>query len=677
MKSSLNLTEYAASILHGTTYEEKLIGYGEPIEFSDSLSAVSQLPSTPGRPQGFQVGQKSPPSLRSLENAISRAELLHFFANHELLALETMALALLKFPDAPTEFRLGLANTMREEQEHFALYTKELNQLGYEFGDFHSNMYFWEMLQDIERPMDYVVRLSMTFEQANLDYALFYSKLFRKAGHEGLGNLLYQVYEDEIGHVRHGVEWFNRWRDSSVSDWEAYLGALPTNMKPEQAVGNEFNSCGRSATGLSDDFISKLSLRSRKVGKTPVVWSFGGALPEGGHEAGCSSGVKQDLEYLALLFAHPGDVVAVSEEGDEAFLKQQKELLRDLPQIITRDDKTAWERVVARKVAGLEVWGWDEPTRSRLRMLKPAESKRGEWLSNVIQSKGSPEFFTYDSKATFASWIGTQDWSEVGEVLNVVSSEIVSGSCDLRNMLQEKLLRGRFVLKSPHGFSGLGNRRVFYERDIDERLLRWGSKVIAEQGAILIEPYRNIVDEFSLVGVVRGGRCEELSLTHFLTDERGVYRGTYVSPPFHAVSENERRFLFSNDNEANMSPIDQWREVVYRVVDRLIEIDYDGPFGVDGYLYRDLENGLLKLHALSELNLRWTFGHVATKLKGHVAKGSIAKLVIHPARFVPECTPVVYDEQRKVLKGDVLLAPKSLTKRIVPVLEVQDAGNLP
>ena len=55
-----------------------------------------------------------------IEQPRARGLLLHGFANHELLALELMGLTLLRFPDAPTAFRLDVARTLSEEQVHLA-----------------------------------------------------------------------------------------------------------------------------------------------------------------------------------------------------------------------------------------------------------------------------------------------------------------------------------------------------------------------------------------------------------------------------------------------------------------------------------------------------------------------------------------------------------------------------
>ena len=74
------------------------------------------------------------PSRAKLIDEKERGRLLHFFANHELLATELMALALLKFPDAPASFRRGLLATLREEQIHTKLYIHRMKQCGVDFG---------------------------------------------------------------------------------------------------------------------------------------------------------------------------------------------------------------------------------------------------------------------------------------------------------------------------------------------------------------------------------------------------------------------------------------------------------------------------------------------------------------------------------------------------------------
>ena len=120
----------------------------------------------------------------------SRGVLLHFFANHELLAAELMALALLKFPDAPRAFREGLANTLREEQLHTRWYVNRMNQCGVTFGQYPLNRFFWDAVSTMDCPLDYVSRLSLTFEQANLDYARYFAGVLDEAGDKTSASIL-------------------------------------------------------------------------------------------------------------------------------------------------------------------------------------------------------------------------------------------------------------------------------------------------------------------------------------------------------------------------------------------------------------------------------------------------------------------------------------------------------
>ena len=96
----MNITEFAEQIVFGTTLEEKLQRPGRLTNDSNrdakrlSAKAISSI--TPGRPYGLEMqkgqGGTPPPSDDQLENEGERGKLLHFLANHELLATELMAL---------------------------------------------------------------------------------------------------------------------------------------------------------------------------------------------------------------------------------------------------------------------------------------------------------------------------------------------------------------------------------------------------------------------------------------------------------------------------------------------------------------------------------------------------------------------------------------------------------
>src|SRR5687767_11168115 len=125
----MELRQLAEQILFATTLEEKLRCPANITDEQPGRALAS--PVAPGRsaelrfkPQG--TGQGEFPGAHRLEKESERGRLLHFFANHELLATELMALALLKFPDAPTAFRRGVLQTLKDEQEHTRLYLRRM-----------------------------------------------------------------------------------------------------------------------------------------------------------------------------------------------------------------------------------------------------------------------------------------------------------------------------------------------------------------------------------------------------------------------------------------------------------------------------------------------------------------------------------------------------------------------
>ena len=112
-------------ILFGTSIDDKL---NTPSHLDDSHpGAPIQVPNVPHRPKALalrRTNRSSTPFPRASDIAEkhARGHILHHFANHELLALELMALMLLKFPNAPKPIRKTLIHTMFDEQQHLRLY---------------------------------------------------------------------------------------------------------------------------------------------------------------------------------------------------------------------------------------------------------------------------------------------------------------------------------------------------------------------------------------------------------------------------------------------------------------------------------------------------------------------------------------------------------------------------
>ena len=116
----MELREFAERVLLGDSLKIKLERVTEPLTDNNPGIAVRyQEPIRPVELQ-FALPRAAPamPHPLALSAPRKRAVAHHILANHELQALEVMAWMLIAFPEAPPEFRLGLANVMADEQRH-------------------------------------------------------------------------------------------------------------------------------------------------------------------------------------------------------------------------------------------------------------------------------------------------------------------------------------------------------------------------------------------------------------------------------------------------------------------------------------------------------------------------------------------------------------------------------
>lgn len=256
----MQLRTWAERILLSRSLEEKLAR--PPGQLDDTEPGPRLFPDLPGRPPEllFAPRRSAPamPAFGAFALPEKRAIAHHIMANHELQALEVMALVLCGFPTAPAGFRQGLVDVMRDEQRHTQMHVDRAAALAQPFGSLPVNGYIWEKAQQFTSPMDYLAGLPLVFEGANLDHTLEFADAFERGEDLRGAALLRTIHRDEIRHVRFGIEWLRRLKDPTQSDWEAFTSHLHWPLRPAKARGDTFQRSARQAAGLTDEFIDRL-----------------------------------------------------------------------------------------------------------------------------------------------------------------------------------------------------------------------------------------------------------------------------------------------------------------------------------------------------------------------------------------------------------------------------------
>ena len=253
----MNVREYARQILEGESLEDKLLS-SKDLVFDDKLIHYN-LPLNPGRMKKLEFNNEQVkfPRNTSFHLEEKRGLALHFFANHELLAIEMMAAALLLFPNTPLAFKKGLVKTIQDEQKHLKMYIARMRDFGIEIGDFPLNDFFWRRMELMDTPSKFYAAMALSFEAANLDFAQFYEQGFRAVEDFKTADIMRVVLEDEVSHVALGAHWLNQWR-GDTDLWNYYKSNLPGVMTPARAKGIHFDKAIRLRAGLDQHFIDSL-----------------------------------------------------------------------------------------------------------------------------------------------------------------------------------------------------------------------------------------------------------------------------------------------------------------------------------------------------------------------------------------------------------------------------------
>ena len=650
----MEASELAQRILFGDTLEDKLFDGGRIL---DRRPGVAQsTPERPGRPADLHLDSWHDRQrvrfgdVRRFNSDKERGLVLHFFANHELLALELIALALLKFPDAPPKFRRGLIATLKDEQKHLSLYIDRMGEIGVEFGEIPVSDFFWRSIGGMETPMDFVTRLSLTLEQANLDYAPHYRDIYKGLGDDATAALMGLVYRDEIRHVRYGLNWFETWRDPTHSQWQAYCDALSKPLTPNRAKGIGFNKEGRRRAGLSDEFVSELELYSRSRGRTPSVYWFN---PTCDQEAGRGEtqhprgsrytptkmvrDMASDLASLPMYMAAGDDVVLVPARPTISFLRNIHDAGFAIPEFVSYGegplDVTGTD-LVERRLQGLRPWGWSpEACRALAPLftnLPPGRVPADETGSQAPEPVTETEPVEQEAMRALYS----KGWStellqrlldDIDDLEWICDSRVVGEVCTSTEQVRECLSRllaaglSQIVIKGPFGAAGQDQiHTTSFEANAGAAKTAWLQRLLRDFGAVVVEPWLAGRIDLSAQFMTTPDRpIHLLGISRFVTDARGQYLGSFVHQKVAGLDENARRFLYGEgpDGKRLQHLFEHLGTLIQQQTD---EASYYGPIGVDALVYEDERCGQLKLKPVIEVNPRYTMGHLALKLAPRV-----------------------------------------------------------
>ncbi len=308
-------------------------------------------------------------------------------------------------------------------------------------------------------------------------------------------------------------------------------------------------------------------------------------------------GLRNDLGFLPALWAEDGDKVLVDN------CEVAEKALRKVAVRIGRRD-IEWKR---RRIAfvepaelvaladyegmdNIDPWGWDATLRCAL-------------MRNFGRTHTAlPTLEQLDDIRTLSHR------RVAAEVLKRIEGDGVVGKsfeCRAIDEVRELAARfGRVVLKAPWSGSGRGIR--FIDDVVDYHRTGWVNNLIASQGAVMLEPFYNKVEDFGMeFRALADGSVVYEGLSVFST-QNGAYTGNVLATET-AKQEMLGRYL-------SPALLDDVKGQIIRHTCDIFRGRYQGPFGVDMMVVASPDGDRCKLHPCVEINLRRTMGHVALTL---------------------------------------------------------------
>lgn len=164
---------------------------------------------TPGFPENLELVAPRQLKRRGMQSQDGRSVLMHAVAHIEFNAINLALDAAYRFRHQPTKFYRDWITIAADEARHFSLIRGYLNNNGCDYADMPAHNGLWDMALSTQD--DVVARMALVprvLEARGLDVTPGMIKRLNGVGDQAAVNILEVIYQDEIGHVKTGSEWF-------------------------------------------------------------------------------------------------------------------------------------------------------------------------------------------------------------------------------------------------------------------------------------------------------------------------------------------------------------------------------------------------------------------------------------------------------------------------------------
>lgn len=175
-----------------------------------------QVPARPARPERPQLVAPGDVRRRKLGSPAGRTALLHALAHIELNAIDLAFDMAARFAPAIKDLGLDARGFVRdwvrigtEEARHFQALEARLAAYGAVYGDLAAHDGLWSAAERTSGNV--LARLAiapMTLEARGLDVTPTMADRLDDAGDEASARIIRMIFDDEVGHVAAGVNWF-------------------------------------------------------------------------------------------------------------------------------------------------------------------------------------------------------------------------------------------------------------------------------------------------------------------------------------------------------------------------------------------------------------------------------------------------------------------------------------